>query len=162
MVENAEVLQKLRGGPRAANVGFANNIRRGTLGVNASAKSVDPSKVATRMAQLKRDKELAPQVVQTAPEVKAIAPVVAEQVPPALVNTTTPETEAPVGRGVFYGLKPDGSAFMQIVGKISDTDFLALVKYAELQNNVTLGIYSPVSNNKIVQLLEEIKGAAAK
>jgi len=105
------------------------------------------------------DNKPAPHKVMQAPKAAATAPT-SISMPAARVPATATESEttkpATDNRGFFVGLDPEGKPFFKILGRVTDTEYLALVKFTELQLNTTLDLYKPTSNLKIIKLLNEL------
>ncbi len=129
-----------------------------------NARSVDPR--AVRDAVLRRYNEKVkerPTTVVKAQAAKEVAPSLPEKkvVAVAPVAPQAQTSESPT-RGIFIGFDPTDKLFFKVVGNVKDNEYLSLVKYAELQMALTLDLFNPTSNLKLMNLVREALGKDKK
>ena len=143
-MENANVLKDLK--------------KRPGFGFSSGVKHVDPLKVQAARQKLKDSRPAAPANLvakaQSQATVQAKAPV-APAAPVAPVAAAPAPAQASA-RGLFVGLTPENTPFYRAIGQVTDIEYLALVKFAEMQYELTLSTFNPASNGKIVQLLNQV------
>ena len=135
---------------------LAQELRKKGTTVTSKAEVMSKPVLGTKPAPPKTmlpPKTAVAQAAQTPAVQAAQPPTQPVKQSPAEAQKSTPDN-----RGFFVGLDPSGKPFFKILGKVTDTEYLALVKFAELQLNTTLDLYKPTSNLKIIKLLNEMSG----
>lgn len=108
---------------------------------NAEAGKQLPQKV-TQVTK----KPVAPKVQQK----PVVTPEVSEE-----LTTESVDKESST-KGIFVGLDENGEPFFRLVGKVSNVEYLALVKYADMQIESTLQTFVPTSNLNIMKALKKL------
>lgn len=148
------------------NANVLKDLKRSGFGFNSGIKHADPMKLQAARQRLKD----AGKKIEAADKLQAPAPLAARaQTPvPAVVQQAPAAKAAPQAqaqapaqqpqsaRGLFVGLTPDGAPFYRAIGQVTDIEYLALVKFAEMQYELTLSNFNPTSNGKIVDLLKQV------
>jgi hypothetical protein len=153
-MEDARLAKQLR--DKESLVNSAQAISKAAV-QDAASKKLPPKVMMPGKKVPKVKQHVAPVSVAAATPAATAVAQTKPQPPVAVQESVIPDT-APKNRGFFVGLGTNGKPFFKIVGSVSDTEYLALVKFAELQLGTTLDLYSPTSNLKIMKLLQQLTG----